>query len=832
MPPKKLTATMHIKPSPTSRTSTLTTGASWRTTAITAALGVLLSTAHMNTQAMALGSMTSLSALGEPLVAGIAVPEINPEEFSSLKVTVATPEEFKAAGMEYNAALTSAQITLQRRPDGTIYLLLRSSKVVADPFVNVVVTASWAGGKIVRNYTLLLDPPAARQNETGTVAAPLTAMPPTPAPVSPLPVPKSEASAPVAAPAAVARPIPDVKPIPLQTAQPSSPASPSPAIASKNSGEQIKVASGDTAGKIAANNRPNNVSLDQMLMAMLRGNPDAFAGNNINRLKSGAILSLPTSEEAQAIPEDTARQNLLAQSKDFNSFRRKLAENAPSIASKAPDRQTGGKVEAKVEDRKTPVETPDKLTLSKGNLNTDPKAAASKETKDNSEKIAKERQAKDDAARVAELSKNISDLNKIAGATPVAPAKPMAANAPTPASAAAATSTAVAVAAPAALVAATTATAPTTVPAAAPATAAIKPVVPATPPTKPVAMAQAPVPEPSFLDGLMDDPAVLPAAGGLLALLAAGGLYVANKRKKSRAEAEEYDFDGEAQTETEIEVDPKFEEQPFFNTANHEAVAQPPVLAEPVLSSAPAPADEPAFTSPRMSDIPDVTEIPVATVESAAPEPVMALPVMPVIAAVAPSQSATAEDHDNYPEFTPSEFSTRTVAQIDPESAKSPASVDLDLDFDFASDFPGMQARNPIIAQVKPMSAPPAPHLHTLDFELPIVSKLAALAAAAPSANVKPLAPATAPVDTVVNLAAPLEFNLDDLSLDLNAGNQSASKSSTADAVGPLETKLALAQEFRAIGDTMGAKMLAQEVIAMASGSLKTKAETLLAEIG
>jgi pilus assembly protein FimV len=347
-------------------------------------------------------------------------------------------------------------------------------------------------------------------------------------------------------------------------------------------------------------------------------------------------------------------------------------------------------------------------------------------------------------------------------------------------------------------------------------------------------MAQAPVPEPSFLDGLMDDPAVLPAAGGLLALLAAGGLYVANKRKKNRAEAEEYDFDSDAQVEAEAEaeaeVDPKFEEQPFFNTANHEAVAQPPVLADPVLSSAPA--DEPAFASPRMPDIPEVTEIPVAVVEPAAPEPVMALPMTPVIAAVAPPQSATAEDDDNYPEFTPSEFSTRTVAQIDPESAKSPASVDLDLDFDFASDFPGMQARNPIIAQVKPMSAPPAHHLHTLDFELPIVSKLAALAAAAPSASAKPLAPATAAVDTAVNLAAPLEFNLDDLSLDLNAGNQPASTDSAADTVGPLETKLALAQEFRAIGDTMGAKMLAQEVIAMASGSLKTKAETLLSEIG
>lgn len=842
---------MHIKSSPTSRTIKLATGASWRTTAITAALGVLLSTAHLNAQALALGPITSLSALGEPLVAGIAVPEISPEEFASLKVTLATPEGFKAAGMDYNTALSSAQFTLHRRPDGTTYLLLRSDKMVADPFVNLVVTAKWSNGQMVRNYTLLLDPPAARQSEVSTITAPLTARPPAPAPAAaPSPAPRSEpvTAAPAAAPApastpapaVAARPAVEAKPSPVQAArQPV--ATPSPAAASKNSGEQVKVAAGDTAGKIAANNRPTNVSLDQMLIAMLRGNPDAFIGNNINRLKSGAILSLPTSEEAQAIPDSTARQTVLAQSKDFNSFRRKLAENAPSIASKAPDRQAGGKVEAKVEDRKTAAVTPDKLTLSKGSLNADPKAAA-KDAKDNSEKIAKERQAKDDAARVAELSKNITDLNKIAGATPVAPVKPAAGNtsaAPaSPATAATAPTVAgkaagtVAVTAPTAVVAATTpATAPaatsaapaatspvtpaatgtpvvgTTAPATAtatPAAAATPPTAPAAVPVKPVVVAKAPVPEPSFIDDLMDNPAVLPVAGGLLALLAAGGLYIARKRK-NRTEEEDDDVGAE------------FEDQSFFHTTKHATDVHNDVVIDPVLPESSAAAVEPTFNLPTM---PVVADTPVAPAAVSMPE----LPVAPVIQAAAPL-AAPIQAADNFPDFTPSEFSERTVAQLDPESAKSPASVDLDLDFDFASDFPAAPSPSPAVAEVKPAAAPVAAvDHHSLDFDMPSLSTTGAVTAAA-------AATATAAPAPVAKQVAPLDFNMDSLSLDLNANNKQTG-AVAADAIGPLETKLALAQEFRAIGDAAGAKMLAQEVIALASGSLKIKAETLLAEIG
>ncbi len=102
--------------------------------------------------------------------------------------------------------------------------------------------------------------------------------------------------------------------------------------------KQVTVKAGDTAGKIAAQNKPASVSLDQMLVALLRSNPDAFIGGNVNRVKSGAVLDIPSAETASAISAGEASQTIVAQSKDFNGFRRKLAEGVPAtqMASAGP----------------------------------------------------------------------------------------------------------------------------------------------------------------------------------------------------------------------------------------------------------------------------------------------------------------------------------------------------------------------------------------------------------------------------------------------------------------------------------------------------------------
>lgn len=804
------------------------------------ALGVLMGFAHVDANALSLGRITSLSSLGEPFAAGIDIPDINTEEIASLKATLASPEAFKTAGMEYNTALASVQITLTRRENGSSYLLLRSEKIVSDPFVNLIINANWSTGRIVRNYTLLLDPPAVKQIETATVTAPMAVLP-APAPIS---APTS-VQTPVSAPVNSTR-VPPVSTPSAPVAMPKAPATKSSDSAQKptitNSGEQIKVSNGDTAGKIAAKNLPANVSLDQMLAAMLRGNPKAFIDNNINRLKAGVILDLPTDEQAAAVSASEARQSLVAQSKDFSSFRRKLAENAPALTSKTTDRVAGGKIEAKVDDQKAAAVTPDKLTLSKGGSTTGDKSAIA------AEKIAKERQAKDDAARSAELAKNIKDLNKLASTTPAAPDKA----APVPA--------------PAAVVA--TAPAATTMPVAPTAPAEPKPPVVAKAP-----VVVAPVAEPSAIDSLMDDPLVLPAAGGLLIALLAGGLYANNKRKNKikaaeaaedallEAQEHEESFFSDTSNEPVMEqepasIDAKQEvsdigaiETSEINTAilDTRTVVDPlteanvyldygrDVQAEEILKDGLKTQPQNVAIYAKLMDI-YAQRRDAKSFENMALKAKILLSEDSVQWQTISKQGfdlepqnllyrvAAPEQEDPLANLSAQEFSSRTLAQIDPESAKAPASVDLDLDFNFASSFPASTA----IAETKK-----APLVDLPDFSLELDQA---------SDTVKsPTAPAAVHATHVVNenslpnqMPQAMAFDLNNLSLDLNNTDKTITAPNvvTADNNAPFETKLALAQEFRAIGDTNGAKMLAREVLATATGNLKVRAEAFLAEIG
>jgi pilus assembly protein FimV len=552
----------------------------WRATALAFAAAALLAVPASDANALALGRVTVQSALGEPLRADIDVPDINAEEVSSLRAALAAPEAFKAAGFDYNSALQNITITLMKRPDGRYFLQLTTRSPVNEPFIDLIIEANWSSGRIVRDYTMLFDPPNLRPN-----AAPLAAQ------VSPV--------APPAAPqtGTVPRSTPSGRaPSSSRSATTArAPAAQPQATAKAPSGEgkQVTVQAGDTAGKIAAANKPPSVSLDQMLVAMLRSNPDAFVGGNVNRLRAGAVLDIPAGDSAGTVPPDEAGQTIVAQSRDFNEFRRRLAEGLPTTRIAPADRQSSGKVQARVEEKKPSAAAPDKLTLSKGAV----------QGKGAADQIARDRAAKDAATRVAELNKNISDLNKLttgapsasAGASapksalavpvgvasapkaaaPVAAAasKPVAVPVPAPVAAAAskpapapvasasapvgaasvsapaaaaapvaamaaassasatplAATTAAAASAPVATAsAAPQAAASTATVAAAAAPAAVKPASKPAVAAKPVA-----APETSFIDDLLDNPFLLATIGAAVVLLAGFGFYRVQQRKKS-----------------------------------------------------------------------------------------------------------------------------------------------------------------------------------------------------------------------------------------------------------------------------------------------------------
>ncbi|HZY20355.1 MAG TPA: FimV/HubP family polar landmark protein [Ramlibacter sp.] len=326
------------------------------------------------------------------------MPEISGEEASSLRAVIAAPQAFRAQGMEYNATLSNVQVSLQRRPDGRYFLRLVSDRPIGEPFVDVILETSWASGRITRDFTMLFDPPSMRQGQQ-TLNADITPAAPA-APTSRTPQARRSTPAPATAQAAPAAPAP-------RAPAPAAPAAAAPAPATAESqtaapgGKQVTVQAGDTAGKIAAAAKPATVSLDQMLVALLRSNADAFVGGNVNRLRTGSVLNLPSTEQAEAITPAEARQTLVAQSRDFNEFRRRLAEGlATAPAAAATGREASGRVQAQVDEKKPTATTPDKLTLSKGALQG--KAAE--------EKIARDRAAQEAATRVAELNRNLSDL--------------------------------------------------------------------------------------------------------------------------------------------------------------------------------------------------------------------------------------------------------------------------------------------------------------------------------------------------------------------------------------------------------------------------------------
>ncbi|USX28432.1 LysM peptidoglycan-binding domain-containing protein [Oxalobacteraceae bacterium OTU3CINTB1] len=403
----------------TNRTSIVSFALKTLTSAVAGA--VLLSAAA---NAAGLGKLTVLSSLGQPLRAEIELTAVTPEEASGLVAQLASLDAFRTANIDFNPALSSLRFEVEQR-NGRQLIRVSSSQPVNEPFVDMLLELKWTGGRMVREYTFLLDPPDMRSANSPQVAAPVDLSRQANAPAATAPN-APVASAPAATPAA-----------PSSTA----PARPQPA----RSTEQYTVKKGDNLSRIASQVKPGDISLDMMLVALYRANPEAFSGNNMNRLKSGQILKVPDSGAVRAIvPEGEARGVVVAHAVDFNAYRAKLAGQ---VANSTPAREAEttqnvkGKITAKVEEKPNAVnEAKDKLTLSKSTATA---PVAGKTGVAAEENIAKQKQVDEAAARVKELEKNVNDLeqlmavkNKTIAEKPPVAAAPVAAPTPTPAPAA------------------------------------------------------------------------------------------------------------------------------------------------------------------------------------------------------------------------------------------------------------------------------------------------------------------------------------------------------------------------------------------------------------
>lgn len=495
--------------------------------------------------ALSLGRLSVQSALGETLKADIDVTSLTPDEAANLRVKVAPPDAYRIAGVDYNPVLPSTSVTLQRRADGTPFLRITSDRPVQEPFVDVILELSWSSGRLLREYTLLFDPPSTAKAPAPTTPAAIAAAPaparasraePAQAPATAAADAASRAEARRAAAASAAADAAS-KAAARRAAAPAPTPSPAPSSDSAQTaeGSQYTVRPGDTLSGIATKLQVSGVSLDQMLVGLYQGNSQAFAGNNMNRLRAGAVLNVPSQDKLASIDERQARRTILAQSANFNAYRQRLASAVPE-QTRAPEssRKASGDVKAGVEVRTGTENQP------KDALKIVPGAPAKSAAAAADEKVIKDRANQELADRRAEAERNRIELNKMLAASGVKPgASAPGAVLPAPVVSVA---SAPAVKASEAIAAVTAPPQVASEPLIAPPPASAPAVAASMPEAPPVAASRPPLPmdpvtaeEPSLLDSLSENPLLLPGAGLILAILAGLGYYRLRGRGKDEA---------------------------------------------------------------------------------------------------------------------------------------------------------------------------------------------------------------------------------------------------------------------------------------------------------
>ncbi len=517
--------------------------------------------------AAGLGRLNVLSQLGQPFAAEIELVNVSKEELATLKASLAPPSAYQAANLTFNPSLNALRLSVERRPNGTPYIKATSFRPVAEPFLDLLIELTWQGGKIVREYSALLDPPG-MESPAPAVTAPVAE------------ASSAQSTPPPRAPVAVESPAPAT---PVPVAKPTPPAPPPTSAAA---GSRYTVRTGDTLNGIATGVKPEGVSLEQTLIGLFRANPDAFSNNNINQLRAGKILNVPEREQLAAIAQSEAAQEVRVQASNWNNYRQKLADAAPVVPDAAPAAK--GKITARVDDKAAPAGAKDVVVLSKGDTGQGA-AGKGKEGKTSVDRVraleedlaARDKALAESRERVAQLEKTLQDMRKVAELKnpAMAAAQQQAGKVPDP------KADAKVPAKPEAKMEPPKAEPPKAEPPkteppkvdppkAEPPKAPDAPKVEAPPPPKvgpPPPPKKSAAPEPTLMDTVMDN--IVPIGGGAAALLVGiGGLWALRRRKKDAANADE-------------PLANKFKTEPFRGNADTDAGFAAPGIADPTVSN-------------------------------------------------------------------------------------------------------------------------------------------------------------------------------------------------------------------------------------------------------
>lgn len=339
--------------------------------------------------ALGLGDITLKSGLNEPLKAEIALHSIREGELEELRVSLAPKRAFVRAGIDRPVWMTRFKFEVKQKATGTPYILVTSREPVREPFLNFLAEANWANGRVLRQYTLLVDPPVLMaEQESPDIESPAPLPDSVPEQIETLPAQELTQEQPSAQPLQPAEPLPDPEvienqlnnqgateaetidaiasspdPVPeaqsteafipspeeisaaeppsasIVTPEPQEPMAaepvdidqgltslPEPTEQFSEQSDSVKVNRGDTLWAIAERNKRNSsVSTQQMLVAFFKANPSAFFDNNMNNLTAGVVLKIPDQASSRGISRAEAIEFINKHNNLWQGYRQQIA---------------------------------------------------------------------------------------------------------------------------------------------------------------------------------------------------------------------------------------------------------------------------------------------------------------------------------------------------------------------------------------------------------------------------------------------------------------------------------------------------------------------------
>lgn len=266
----------------------------------------------MGAYALGLGDIDLHSALNQPINADIELLSVQPDDADSIKVILGSAAEFERAGLERPYLLNQLRFLVVAKGKGHYRIHVSSEQAIREPFLDFLVQVTWRGGQLLREYTVLLDPPVLMPAPVRVIKAPVVSK-------------TTPESAAVAAPTA-----PSTTPGSTPLAAAPKPA-PAPSTAAPMGDTYGPIRPNQTLWGIANRARPDSsLSVEQTMQAILKANPDAFIDNNINSLKAGRILRIPSASEVSAIDAASARAATRQQNEDWRNRRSASREPTPA----------------------------------------------------------------------------------------------------------------------------------------------------------------------------------------------------------------------------------------------------------------------------------------------------------------------------------------------------------------------------------------------------------------------------------------------------------------------------------------------------------------------